>query len=91
MDFAYVTANGRIVIPSRLRRKLGIKPGTRVCFIEHENEILLQPMTKEYIRNMRGMLKSASSVGAELLNERRKDKAREEVKQEKQGAPRRKY
>jgi len=88
MDSAYVTANGRIAIPVRLRRKLGIKPGTKVCFIEHGNEILFQPMTKEYIRNMCGMLKNTSSVSKELLKERRKDKAREEVKQEKLGAPR---
>ena len=34
MDSVYVTTRGRIVIPARLRRKLGIKPGTKVCFIE---------------------------------------------------------
>lgn len=88
MDSVYVTTGGRIVIPARLRRELGIKPGTKVCFIEHGNAILFQPMTKEYIYNLCGMLKNTSSVSKELLKERRKDKAREEVKQEKLGAPR---
>ena len=45
MDSVYVTTRGRIVIPARLRRKLGIKPGTKVCFIEHGSEILFQPLT----------------------------------------------
>ena len=69
MDSVYVTTRGRIVIPARLRRILGIK----VCFIEHKNDILFQPITKPYIRRLCGMLKSTTSVTAELLTERKKD------------------
>ena len=46
MDSVYVTTRGRIVIPARLRRKLCIKTGTKVCFIERGNDILFQPVTK---------------------------------------------
>ncbi len=88
MDSAHVTTNGRIVIPARLRRKLGIKLGTKVCFIEHGNEILFQPLTKQYIRSLCGMLKSTSSATEELLTERRKEKTREKVKRQKLGASR---
>jgi AbrB family looped-hinge helix DNA binding protein len=42
MDSVYVTTRGRIVIPVRLRRKLCIKPGTKVCFIERGSDILFQ-------------------------------------------------
>ncbi len=80
MDTAYVTSKGQLVIPARLRRRIGIKPGTRVCFIERGNEIIFQPVTKEYIRNLCGSLKSETSVTAELLKERAKDKEREEGK-----------
>ena len=83
MDTAYVTTKGQLVIPARIRRKLGIKPGTKVCFVERGNEILFQPVTKEYIRSMCGMLKSATSVTEDLLNERKKDREREETKLEK--------
>jgi len=86
MDSAYVTTKGQLVIPARIRRKLGIKPGTKVCFVEREGEILFQPVTKEYIRSVCGMLKSATSVTEELLNERKKDKEREEAKLEKRSA-----
>ena len=80
MDSVYVTTRGRIVIPARLRRKLGIKPGIKVCFIEHGSEILFQPVTKEYVRSVCGMLKSTTSVTAELLIERKKDREREQAK-----------
>lgn len=81
MDSVYVTTRGRIVIPAQLRRKLGIKLGTKVCFIERGSDILFQPITKQYIRSVCGMLKSTSSTSKELLNERSKDEAKEEVKQ----------
>ena len=76
MDSIYVTTRGRIVIPARLRRKLGIKPGTKVCFIEHGRDILFQPVTKEYVRSVCGMLKGTTSATAELLIERTKDRER---------------
>ena len=86
MDAAYVTTKGQLVIPARIRRKLGIKPGTKVCFVERGGEILFQPVTKEYIRSVCGMLKSTTSVTQELLTERKKDKEREEAKLEKLSA-----
>jgi len=85
MEKAYVTSKGQLVIPARLRRRYGIKPGTKVCFIERDNEILFQPVTKEYIRSVCGMLSSGTSVTQELLNERSKDKEREEAEIEKRG------
>ena len=86
MDTAYVTTKGQLVIPARIRRKLGIKPGTKVCFVERGNDILFQPVTKEYINSMAGMLKSGTSVIDELLVERKKDRVREENKLEKRSA-----
>ncbi len=80
MESAYVTSKGQLVVPARLRRKYGIKPKTKICFIEQNNAILFQPVTKEYIRNIRGMLKSNTSAVRELLHDRATDKEREEAK-----------
>ena len=74
-----MTSKGQLVIPARLRKKYGIKPGTRICFIERNDEILFQPVTQEYIRSICGMLKSDTSVAQELLKERAMDKEREEA------------
>ena len=86
METARVTSKGQLVVPSRLRRKYGIKPGTKICFIERDNEILFQPVTRAYIRSVCGMLKSETSVTEGLLKERARDKEREEAHLEKIGA-----
>ena len=58
MDTSQVTSKGQLVVPARLRRKYGIKPGTRIRFVERDHEIALQPLTREYVRAVCGMLKS---------------------------------
>lgn len=85
MDVAYVTSKGQLVIPARLRRKYGIKAGTRVCFIEEERGILFQPLTRDYIRSVCGMLKGEGPATQELLKDRARDKEREDAKGAKLG------
>jgi AbrB family looped-hinge helix DNA binding protein len=53
-----VTSKGQVVIPARLRRRFGIKPGTVVVFLEEKDRLLIQPVTQEFIRGMRGSLRS---------------------------------
>lgn len=57
MHTAYVTSKGQLVIPSSLRRRYGIKPGTRINFLEENGKIIFQPVTRELIRTYRGRLK----------------------------------
>jgi AbrB family looped-hinge helix DNA binding protein len=45
----------QVVIPKRLRRKLGLCPGQKVLAIAYENRIELVPVRP--IRKMRGFLK----------------------------------
>ena len=58
MDKSVVTAKGQIVIPAKLRRKHGIKKGTKVSIHERGTEIVLQPLTDEYIRSIRGIART---------------------------------
>jgi AbrB family looped-hinge helix DNA binding protein len=83
METAYVTSKGQLVVPARLRRKYGIKAGTKVRFMERDGEIVFQPITPEYIQSVCGMLKSDTSVAQELLRERARDKEHEEAGYEK--------
>ncbi len=77
METAQVSSKGQLVVPVRLRRKYGIKPGVKIRFIERADELVLQPLTREYIRSVRGMLKSEGSATQELLGERARDRERE--------------
>ena len=80
MDTAYVTSKGQLVVPSRLRRRYGIKPGTRINFVEEDGQIIFQPVTPEYIDSFCGVFKQKSgekSVVQEHLEERRAERKRE--------------
>jgi AbrB family looped-hinge helix DNA binding protein len=74
MDTARVTSKGQLLVPARLRRKYGIKAGTKIRFMERDNEIVLQPLTRDYIRGVCGLLKSSTSATHELLRERARDR-----------------
>ena len=80
MDAAYVTSKGQLVVPSRIRRRFGIKPGTRINFVEEGDRIIFQPVTREYIHSFRGMFKlkpGEKSAVQEHLEERRADREKE--------------
>ncbi len=80
MEKGNVTSKGQLVIPARIRRRYGIKTGTRVRFVERDGEIVLQPVTSTAIRSLCGVLKNLGPVTPELLNERARDREKEEAK-----------
>ena len=86
METGNVTTKGQLVIPARIRRRYGIKAGTRVRFIERGDELVLQPVTAAAIRQLCGVLESATSVTAELLTARAEDRKREEAGRAGRGA-----
>ena len=83
METALVTSKGQLVVPARLRKKYGIKAGTKIRFIERDGAIVFQPITCEYIRSVCGILESETSVTEELLKERARDREHEERGHEK--------
>ncbi len=80
MTTTIVTTKGQIVIPSKMRKRYGIKKGSRLCVIEEDGQIILQPLNREYFENMAGVLKTRGKLTKQLLEERAADKAREERK-----------
>ena len=73
-DVSTVTTKGQLVIPSRLRRKYGIRKGTRVAFSENNGKLVLQPITEDYIRSLCGSLKGKPSALDYWLREHRRDR-----------------
>ncbi len=74
IETSVVTTKGQLVIPARLRRRFGIKKGTRVTFVEDAGRIIVQPVTHEFIRELRGSLPGERSALAALLAERKRER-----------------
>lgn len=68
-------AKGQIVIPASLRRKLGIKEGTRIQIElnEEAGEIVLKPITREFVHSVRGKFKGKGLLKA-LMAEKKKER-----------------
>lgn len=68
------TSKGQIVIPSSMRRKLGIKEGTRIQIELNEDakEIILKPITREYVHSLRGKFKGKGLLKT-LMAEKKKE------------------
>jgi AbrB family looped-hinge helix DNA binding protein len=73
-EVSTVTTKGQLVIPAKLRRKYSIKEGTQVAFLEQESRLILQPLTPEFIRSLRGSLKGEPSALKALLADRQRDR-----------------
>ena len=66
-----MTSKGQLVIPAELRRKHGIKAGTTIHISEDDlGRIILQPVTEQHIRRVRGMLAGGPDLVAEWKKER---------------------
>ena len=72
---ATMTSKGQIVIPSVLRRKYGLKGGIRIRLVDDGEQIILKPITPEYVHKLRGMLKGKGGLRA-LVEDRRMEKER---------------
>jgi AbrB family looped-hinge helix DNA binding protein len=73
----YVSAKGQIVIPAELRRKYGIKSGTRIVITDNGDSITLKPVTEQYLKSLQGSLRGKGVLKA-LVEERRMDQERED-------------
>ena len=71
----YATVKGQIVIPATLRRKYGIKNGTKIIVTDNGDSITLKPVTEQYLINLQGSLKGKGGLKV-LVEARRKDKER---------------
>lgn len=74
MDKSLVSAKGQIVIPSKLRRKFGIRKGTPVSITARDGEIVIQPLTDEYIRSLQGIMGTDGKLLKALMEEKRRER-----------------
>jgi AbrB family looped-hinge helix DNA binding protein len=72
------SSKGQIVIPVAVREQLGITEGTRIQVrVDEENrQIILTPITREFIHSLRGKDKGKGLLKA-LEEERRQERERD--------------
>lgn len=66
MELAKVTSKGQITIPVDIRRKLGVKEGDKVLFIEDRGRIFVVNSSMEALRKAQeAFVGEAERLGAE--------------------------
>lgn len=68
------TTKGQVVIPARFRREFQIEEGTKASVIITPEGILLRPITRSYIKSLRGSLKGRG-VMKSMLADRKTERA----------------
>jgi AbrB family looped-hinge helix DNA binding protein len=74
-----VSSRGQVVLPSHVRRKLGLRKGMRINIVfgeESDGSIVLQPLRADAIRKVRGSLPGAAEALDFLQEEKRRDRER---------------
>ena len=67
------TTKGQIVIPARVRREFQIEDGTKASVTVTPEGILLRPITRAYIKSLRGSLKGRGVMKA-MMADRKKER-----------------
>ena len=78
MPVVKTSSKGQIVIPAKIREKLGIKPGQLVNLTLEGEKAVITPLPEDPIKALRGALKGKPSMTEALLNDRKEERKREE-------------
>jgi len=67
------TSKGQVVIPSKIRKQLGIKDGTylQIDVNAVTRQIILTPVTREYIHSLRGKYKGKGLMKSLMAEKKR--------------------
>jgi AbrB family looped-hinge helix DNA binding protein len=72
LDTVSFGTKGQVVIPRRLRREFEIEDGTKATVVSTPEGILLKPITRSYIRSLRGSLKGTKAMETFMAERRKK-------------------
>lgn len=67
------SAKGQVVIPANFRRAFQVEEGTKASVTITPDGILLRPITRSYLKSLRGSLKGSGVMKA-LMADRKKER-----------------
>ena len=68
------TSKGQVVIPAKFRREFQIEDGTKASVTTTPEGILIRPITRSYIKSLRGSLKGRG-VMKSMMADRKHERA----------------
>ena len=74
METSLLTTKGQIVLPCGIRKKGGLKKGSKVGFIEASDNVILQPLNKEYYQSLVGIGETKGKALKSLFKDKAKEK-----------------
>ena len=74
METSVVTIKGQIVVPVKIRRKFGIKKGTRIAFVEQNGKLMIQPLDKSYFESLSGILGTKGKMLKSLMEDKKRER-----------------
>ncbi|MCX8189223.1 MAG: AbrB/MazE/SpoVT family DNA-binding domain-containing protein [Nitrososphaeria archaeon] len=69
-EFVVVDKQGRIVLPSNIRKAFGLKGGDKLSIKLNESKIILEPYTEELDKKVQTWVEFASNTNAEAFTEK---------------------
>jgi len=75
-----ISSKGQVVIPAELRQQFGLDKGTPATWTEESGRLVLTPITKQRLREIRGFLKpkpGEPSAFEGLFEERERERQKE--------------
>lgn len=81
MPLVKMSRKGWVVIPKDLRKRYGLNPGEKINLMDAGDRLYVLPVPDNPVAALRGMLARPGLSGTDLLlEERARDRAREEAK-----------
>lgn len=74
METSIVTVKGQIVVPAKIRKKFGIKKGTKIAFIEQNGKLFIQPLDKGYFESLAGVLGTDGDMLKSLMEDKKRER-----------------
>ena len=78
MPTVTISSKGWIVIPAQYRKKYDLRSGDQVRLVDYGGVLTIVPALKDPVKQARGMLKGKTSLTKALLEERGRERRRED-------------
>ena len=79
MSTAKVSKKGWVVIPREIRERNRIRPGDQVHIVDYAGRIAIIPMIEDPVSKSRGLFKNHPSLSEDLLADRQRERAGEDM------------